>query len=87
MRHPPARKTKDARVISVASPDWVNTLNYLLRQGYPKAQIAKAINCTRDAIYRIMGGAEPDWSVGEALRELHRREIVLGLLGDKNVEK
>mgnify|MGYP000391435244 CR=1 FL=1 len=65
------RKTIPIPMMSSRSVDWSAIVSFIIRQGVPKARIARAVDCSREHVGSLLDRrVEPNWSVGQNLLAL-----------------
>lgn len=65
------RKTIPIPMMSSSEVNWSAIVSFIIRQGVPKARIARAVDCSREHIGSLLNGkVEPAYSVGQNILAL-----------------
>lgn len=71
------RKTKSVPRLTAEEPDWSSMIAYICGQGYPRAQVAKLLDCDRSRVYNMQDKiSQPTYKQGLLLIKLY--EVVKG---------
>ena len=65
-------KLKAPSVPDVESPNWVEIMDHLrFREGFSMAGLARACHCSRETLYSVSRGMEPQWLTGACLLAIY----------------
>lgn len=67
-------KLKAPSIPVIECPNWVEIVDHLrFREGYSMSGLARACHCSRETLYSVGRGVEPQWLVGACLLAIYQQ--------------